>query len=115
MEPTIYPKNLVIVNKMAYRSKEPQINDIVLYRTSFSTVPLVHRIIARQNDIVRIKAGAVTVNEERIDFNTLDTFESKTLVIPIGAYYQKGDNPNSYHGIVYLNQILGKIIYIAGG
>ena len=115
MKPTIYPKNLVFVNKKACRSKEPQRNDVVLFRTDLSsTVPLIHRIIACQNDIVRITDGAVTINEERIDFNTLDTFESKTIVVPIGAYYQKGDNPNSYLGIVYPNQILGKIIYIAG-
>lgn len=115
MEPTIHTSNLVIVNKMAYLSKEPQRSDIALIKVDFTAIPVVHRIIARENDIIRIGNRAITVNGKRIDFSTVDTFEPKTVVVPKDAYYHKGDNSNSYMGIVSADQILGKIIYVSGG
>ena len=115
MQPTIYPKNLVIVNKLAYRSKQPQRRDVALIKINIGTTPMVHRILACQNDVVKIKGGKVTVNDEKIEFDTLDTLETEIIIVPNGAYYHKGDNPNSYHGLIYRDQILGKIIYISGG
>ena len=97
------------------RSKKPQRNDIVLIDVGFGKTPIIHRIIACPDDTIRIRNRIVTVNGERIDFSTSDTFESKTVVVPNEAYYHKGDNPNSYLGIVSSNQILGKIVYVSGG
>ncbi len=115
MEPTIYPKNLVIINKIVYRKKEPQRNDIALIRINFSTIPVVHRIIACPNDTIKIINGVVTVNGEKIEFNVLDASKSETIVLPKDTYFHKGDNSNSYYDIAYSNQILGKVIFILGG
>lgn len=115
MQPTIYPKNLVIINKMAYRSTGPRIGDIALIMPNFGSMPMVHRIIAKENDTVKIENGVVTMNGQKTAFCSLDNAEPETIVVPQGAFYHKGDNPNSFHGIVYADQILGKVIYISGG
>lgn len=115
MEPTIHPKNLVIINKIAYRKKKPQRDDIALIRLNFGTIPAIHRIIACPNDTIKIRDGVLTVNGEKIKFNVLDTVKPKTIVLPKDTYYHKGDNPNSYFDVVDSRQILGKVIYILGG
>ncbi len=115
MEPTMYPKNVMFINKMAYRSKEPQRNDIVLIRVNFGTTPLIHRIIACPNDTIRIRNGMMTVNGEKIEFNALDSAKPETITLPKGTYYHKGDNPNSYYDMIHSEQILGKLIYASGG
>ena len=115
MEPTLYPENLVIVNKIAYRKKKPQRNDIALIRVGFDTIPVIHRIIACPNDTIIIRDGVVQVNGEIIKFNALDTLKPETIVLPKDTYYHKGDNPNSYFDIISSHQILGKAIYISGG
>jgi signal peptidase I len=115
MEPTLYPENLVIVNKIAYRKKKPQKNDIALIRIDFDTIPVIHRIIACPNDTIIIRDGVVQVNGEIIKFNALDTVKPETIVLPKDTYYHKGDNPNSYFDVISSRQILGKAIYISGG
>ena len=54
MTPTIYPKNIMLINKRAYLSNPPQRNDIVLFRVEFGSTPLIHRIIACSYDTIRI-------------------------------------------------------------
>ena len=115
MEPTIYPKNLVIINKIAYRKKKPQRDDIALIELDFGTIPAIHRIIACPNDKIKSRDGILTVNGEKIKFNALDTVKLETIVLPKDTYYHKGDNPNSYFDVTYSHQILGKAIYILGG
>jgi signal peptidase I len=115
MQPTIYPDNVVIVNRMAYRFKRPQRGDIALIRLGSTTVPMVHRIIACENDAVKISKNKITVNGQRPDFAAVDGFDSVDTVVPKGSYYHKGDNANSYYGVVRAERILGKIIYVAGG
>lgn len=115
MEPTIYPKNIMVINRMAYRSRKPQRNDIVLIKLDFGTIPAAHRILACPNDTVRIKDRIVTVNGKRMEFSAIYPAKPETIVLPKGAYFHKGDNPNSYYDIVYSDQILGKLIYVLGG
>jgi signal peptidase I len=115
MTPTIYPKNIMLINKTAYRSKQPQRNDIVLFKVDSSIVPLIHRIIACSNDTVTIKDRTVTVNGEKIEFDALNTAMPGTVTLSKGQYYHKGDNPNSYSDVIYSDQILGKLIYTLGG
>jgi signal peptidase I len=115
MAPTINPRNIVIVNRMAYHSKQPQKNDLVLMELNFGSIPAIHRIIACPNDVVRIENGVVSVNKKESMFNSIDSTKPKTVILSEDTYYQKGDSPNAYFDIVHSDQILGKAIYVFGG
>jgi len=115
MVPTIYPRNIVVINKMAYRSNKPQRNDIALIKLDSLTTPVIHRIIACPNDMVKIENSAVIVNGSDIEFNTLYGASPETIVLKKDMYYHKGDNPNSYFDIISSDQILGKAVCIIGG
>lgn len=50
MEPTLKENDLVIVSKMPYLFKKPQIDDIVAFRTKNKNTILIKRIKSIKND-----------------------------------------------------------------
>jgi signal peptidase I len=67
MAPTLEDQDRLIVNKLAYRLGEPNRGDIVmLYYPPDPTKSFVKRVIAQENDTVRIVNGHVYVNDTSI-------------------------------------------------
>jgi signal peptidase I len=98
MVPTLEDQDRLIVNKLVYRISEPRRGDIVmLYYPPDPDKSFVKRVIAEENDTVRIVEGRVYVN----DVPLKDDYISPELrshddwgpqLIPEGYYFVMGDN-----------------------
>jgi signal peptidase I len=101
MAPTLEDQDRLIVNKLAYRLGDPQVGDIVmLYYPLNPDKSFVKRIIAEQNDTVRIVDGRVYRNEVLInddyvpaDFRSHDDWGPE--IVPEGYYFVMGDHRNN--------------------
>ena len=120
MAPTLADQDRLIVNKLAYRLHDPQVGDIVmLYYPIDPNKSFVKRVIAEENDIVRIVNGRVYRNEVLIsDEYVRPEFRSHEdlgpLVIPEGYYFVMGDHRNNssdsrHCGMVPKKYIIGKV------
>jgi signal peptidase I len=101
MAPTLADQDRLIVNKLAYRLRSPQVGDIVmLYYPLNPDKSFVKRIIAEENDTIRIVDGRVYRNEVLInddyvpaEFRSHDDFGPE--VVPQGYYFVMGDHRNN--------------------
>src|SRR5688572_19977041 len=101
MAPTLADQDRLIVNKLAYRLRSPQVGDIVmLYYPLNPEKSFVKRIIAEENDTIRIVDGRVYRNEVLInddyvpaDYRSHDDFGPE--VVPQGYYFVMGDHRNN--------------------
>ena len=120
MAPTLADQDRLIVNKFAYRVGEPQIGDIVmLYYPINPDKSFVKRVIAEENDTVRVVDGRVYVNDVPMrddfvpaEYRSHDDWGPQ--VIPEGYYFVMGDHRNNssdsrHWGFVPKKYIIGKV------
>jgi len=120
MAPTLEDQDRLIVNKLAYRIGEPHHGDIVmLYYPIDPNKSFVKRVIAEENDKVRIVDGRVFVNDIELDdayvpseYRGHDDWGPQ--VIPEGYYFVMGDHRNNssdsrHWGPVPKKYIIGKV------
>ncbi len=122
MSPTLQDQDRLIVNKFVYLTHigEPQLGDIVmLYYPNNPKKSFVKRVIAAENQTVRMVDGKVFVNEVPVD----DSFvppeyrghdDYGPVVIPEGYYFVMGDHrtnsSDSRHwGYVPRKYIIGRV------
>lgn len=121
MLPTLHENNLIIVNKLIYRMKNPNRGDIVVFRPpSNKDVFYIKRIIGLPGEMVEVKEGNVFINSEQIKENYLviDTpgiFGPRKL--QKGEYFVMGDHRNNSldsreFGPIKLSDISGKAIFV---
>lgn len=125
MYPTLDNGETVIVNKVVYRSQEPQRFDIIVFTVDdklSKTGQYVKRIIALPGERVRIdKDGIVYINGVKLDENYgYQKIENpgnakKEFIVPDNSYFTLGDNRNhsedsrsSKVGCISADRILGK-------
>ncbi len=120
MAPTLADQDRLIVNKFAYRIGAPRKGDIVmLYYPINPEKSFVKRVIAEENDVVRIVDGRVYVNDVPLrddyvppEYRSHDDFGPQ--VIQEGYYFVMGDHRNNssdsrHWGLVPKKYIIGKV------
>jgi signal peptidase I len=120
MAPTLADQDRLIVNKLAYRIGDPRRGDIVmLYYPINPEKSFVKRVIAEENDVVRIVDGRVYVNDVPLrddyvppEYRSHDDFGPQ--VVPEGYYFVMGDHRNNssdsrHWGMVPKKYVIGKV------
>ncbi|NLD18734.1 MAG: signal peptidase I [Clostridiales bacterium] len=103
MEPTLYENNYLIVNKLAYITKDhPDYKDIIVFRSNIDKDDgngkklLIKRVIGVENDVITISDGIVYRNGERLyETYTKDgytTGELDDFVVSEDQVFVMGDN-----------------------
>lgn len=120
MAPTLEDQDRLIVNKLVYRLGDPRRGDIVmLYYPLDPDKSFVKRVIAEENDTVRIVEGRVYVNDVPLhDDYVPENYRSHDdwgpQVIPEGYYFVLGDHRSNssdsrHWGMVPKKYIIGKV------
>lgn len=120
MAPTLEDQDRLIVNKLIYRLGEPRRGDIVmLYYPLDPDKSFVKRVIAEENDMVRVVDGRVFVNDVPVSDDYVapeyrDHDEWGPQVIPEGYYFVMGDHRNNssdsrHWGYVPKKYIIGRV------
>ena len=120
MAPTLADQDRLIVNKLAYRIGDPRRGDIVmLYYPINPEKSFVKRVIAEENDVVRIVDGRVYVNDVPLrddyvppEYRSHDDFGPQ--VVPEGYFFVMGDHRNNssdsrHWGMVPKKYIIGRV------
>jgi signal peptidase I len=120
MAPTLADQDRLIVNKLAYRLRAPQVGDIVmLYYPLNPDKSFVKRVIAEEGDQIRIVDGRVYRNDVLInddyvpsEYRSHDDYGPN--VVPQGYYFVMGDHRNNssdsrHWGFVPKKYIIGKV------
>jgi signal peptidase I len=119
MAPTIADQDRLIVNKMAYERRDPEVGDIVmLYYPLRPEKSFIKRVIGREGDQVRVVNGQVFLNDRRTDESFVpEEYRSHDdwgpQVIPEGYYFVMGDHRNNssdsrHWGFVPKKYIVGR-------
>lgn len=100
MEETYHDGNIVLVNKIFYKMKEPKRNDIVIvdYHNGDEETYIIKRIIGVGGDHIDIKDNSVYINNQLIEEDYIKEAmftENLSIDVPKGKIFVMGDNRNS--------------------
>lgn len=99
MEDTLFHKDILLINKLSYRIKEPKRFDIVIFPYSMNET-YVKRIIGLPGESIQIKDGLIFINgkqllEEYGQEKIQDAGIAETNVtLELDEYFLMGDNRN---------------------
>lgn len=124
MQPTLYPGDYVIVNKLAYRfDKNPSRGDVIVFRypPNPEAIPYIKRIIGLPGDQIHIADGKIYINGQLLleSYLTVTTNRGGDWSVPPGQLFVMGDNRNNSSdsrtwGFVPYENIIGRaeVIYL---
>jgi signal peptidase I len=120
MRPTLEPGEFLLVNRMAYKLREPRIGDIVVFHApGVSEMDYIKRVIGRPGDEVRIEDGTVFVNNQPLyePYIAAPPNYSGIWIVPEDEVFVLGDNRNNSSdshlwGYVPLDDLVGKALLI---
>jgi len=64
MSPTIMQRDRILVNRLAYRSREPSRGDIIAFKIGWKR--LVKRVVGLPGDVIEVKKGLLYRNDEAV-------------------------------------------------
>lgn len=92
MKPTIVEGDRILINKLAYdvnipfiqksivKIADPKVNDIIIFESEAANKRLVKRVIGVPGDIVAMSNNQLTINNQKISYNTAETFDDKVIL-----------------------------------
>jgi len=100
MEPSFVEGECIMVNKVIYRSSDPQRGDVIIFwPPTGSGHPYIKRVIGLPGEIVEVKEGRVFVNGTPLDedeyIKERPNYTMAPVQIPEGEYFVLGDNRNN--------------------
>jgi signal peptidase I len=119
MAPTIESGDLIFINRLAYRFREPRRGDVVAVRMPGRPVVYVKRLLALPGERLRIDAGSVSVNDAFINepyARTRDDWWLPEVTMGPDDYFVVGDNrsmPLALHemGTVSRARLIGPLAF----
>lgn len=124
MQPTLFPGDYVIVNKLAYRfNHSPQRGDVIVFKypPNPDAIPYIKRVIGLPGDQVHIADGKVYINNQVMlePWLKVTTNRGGDWKVPEGQLFVMGDNRNNSSdsrswGFVPYANIIGRaeLIYL---
>jgi signal peptidase I len=119
MTPTIESGDLVFVNRLSYRFREPRRGDVVAVRMAGQSVVYVKRLLGLPGERISIEAGVVSINGEWIRepyARKRDDWWLPEATLGSDAYFVVGDNrsmPMHLHdmGTVPRSRLIGPVAF----
>ncbi len=124
MQPTLYPGDYVIVNKLAYRlTNTPHRGDVIVFKypPNPEQIPYIKRVIGLSGDKVHIADGKIYINGELMlePYLKVTTNRGGDWTVPTGQLFVMGDNRNNSSdsrswGFVPFANIIGRaeLVYL---
>lgn len=120
MNPTLQHGEYVLVNRLAYKTSEPQRGDIIVFSFPLDQKQdLIKRIVGLPGETVTIRNGEVLINGEKLEepYIAQSPVYSGEWTVPDGQLFVLGDNRNDSkdsHQWNYLpmENIIGKALLI---
>lgn len=100
MVPTINHNQLVLIDRRAYKRRDPRQHDLVAFNAHVKGQHkfFLKRVIGTEGDTIKIENHRVYVNEEQLEEpylnETMIEVGSKTWTVPTGKIFVMGDNRN---------------------
>ena len=131
MQPILKPRDYIVVSTIAYKNQQPKKMDVIVFfriENLEEKVPYVKRIIALENDSIKIDEGEVIVNNKKLNepYVNIDnrvtpySLTMKETIVPLGKVFVLGDNRDNSSdsrkfGFIKVSNIIGKVNYILYG
>lgn len=125
MYPTLENNDCLFINKLTYKTEEPQRGDIIVFKTelldskSNKKKDLVKRVIALPGEHITIKNSKLYINGKLLHENyikNVDILEDIDITVPENEIFVMGDNRPASHdsrnydiGTVSIDDIIGKV------
>lgn len=120
MIPTLQNGEYILVNKLAYKTGQPNRGDIIVFRLpGDETQDLIKRVIGLPGDTVHISDGTVTINGAKLQepYIAQNPLYFGEWTVPEGFLFVLGDNRNDSRdshqwGLLPLENVIGKSVLI---
>ena len=121
MQPTLFEKDFVLVNKVVYKIGQPEYGDVIVFRypPNPETTPYIKRVIGLPGDTVRITNGKVFVNDQPMvePYISAPPDYNGQWFVGDNELFVLGDNRNnssdSHHwGMVPVENVIGKAEFV---
>ncbi len=120
MAPTIAAGDVVVIDRLTYRFRDPRIGEMVVTEDPRSGVTIVKRVVAVGGDSVGIEDGRLVRNgapvpDPHADSSMMDGYFHGPVVVPEGEVFLLGDNRDTSidsraFGTVDVDEVQGRVI-----
>ena len=121
MEPTLFPGDRIIVNKIGYKFREPERGDVIVFHYPLDPErDFVKRVIAFEGETIEIRNNYVYIDGQRLEEPYIPDVvigDFEPVRVPKGHYFVMVDNRNNSEdsrewGPLDKDLLIGKAIFI---